>query len=1022
VNPRGKILRSAALCGAVAVASALVGTLPATASASVTQRGAVAPGSASSARSAAAAGRASARAHGLSHVHPDLSDARPSQGAAAYGDIVGLVRDAAGAALTGACVTVSGPSGTVPGLTRAGGRYLFTGLLPGRYTVRYRDCGQPGRYFGLWYGGSAQVGDVVRVLVTAGLPTVLKPVTLRPASPASLIATTRAALRRDGVWANGTAAARRVRPFISGTVRGVSGRGLAGICVSATTVTANSAETIGVITGRGGSYSFPGRLGRPGSWTVNFFSGCGNPGNYAPQWWKNAATAIGAFVLHARRGSHFVGINARLVAGAAMTGVVRAGSASGTGLGGVCVQAIGIGRMNGVFEQAVTANNGTYQVIGLGTGLYIVDFSPGCGVKGNYIPQSYPGFVSATDGKTTKGINGFLPLAVQITGTVTTGPSSTPVAGICVQAVSRGAGGSAVTGKQGSYTIPQLAAGQYTVSFSGGCGNTGSYAPQYYNGKPNAEAADLVTATAGQTVSGINATMQPGGTVTGTLTSTSGRKLSGICVVVSSQQAAGGLGSGPIGLLLTGLPLFSGFAISSNGGYRISNLAPGSYLAAFSAGCGNAGATYAAQWFAPQGGNSPAWLSVGAGTITSGVGATLRLAGAITGEVKTAAGKGLSGICAFAVGLTGQPSASVAELLTGSLPASRKGRYQITGLAGGKYAVEFEPCNGQPYAATWYSNASSAAAARPVTVRDDVATTGINQVLTGGQSLSGQVTSAVTGRPLRGACVAVLDAGRSLVTGTQTGPNGTYNVAHLAAGRYNLEFFSCALSQAKLAGVIRADVLVGSRRAVTGVNATLALAGSMTGTVLGGTSAVAQPGVCVEAVPKTGNGLPGLALTGADGSYSLAGLAAGTYLVQFTSLCPFGTAALVPQWFSGQPSQALATPVLVTSGAAVTGVGGTLAADGGISGTVQVAAVAKAGVCVIAYPAAGGQPPAVAETGADGSYQIGALVPGSYLVEFTVGCGAASYATQWYSAAASRSTATPVVVTAGTVSPAIDAH
>ncbi len=110
----------------------------------------------------------------------------------------------------------------------------------------------------------------------------------------------------------------------------------------------------------------------------------------------------------------------------------------------------------------------------------------------------------------------------------------------------------------------------------------------------------------------------------------------------------------------------------------------------------------------------------------------------------------------------------------------------------------------------------------------------------------------------------------------------------------------------------------------------------------------------------------------------------------------------------------------VSSGSTHGGVGATLTADGGIAGTVQVSGTPAAGVCVIAYPAAGQQAPAVAETGADGSYQIGGLAPASYVVEFTSGCGAASYATQWYNGAHARSTATPVTVTAGSVTQAID--
>jgi hypothetical protein len=192
------------------------------------------------------------------------------------------------------------------------------------------------------------------------------------------------------------------------------------------------------------------------------------------------------------------------------------------------------------------------------------------------------------------------------------------------------------------------------------------------------------------------------------------------------------------------------------------------------------------------------------------------------------------------------------------------------------------------------------------------------------------------------------------------------------------------------------------------------VSGSLAGTVLGGSPAAPEPGICVEAMPKSGRGMAGLAVSGSGGRYRMGGLAPGKYLVTFTSLCPAGSGGFVPEGFSG--------PVQVSSGSTHGDVGATLAADGGIAGNVQVSGSPVAGVCVLAYPAAGTRAPAVAETGADGSYQIGGLAPASYVVEFTSGCGAASYATQWYNGAPSRNSATPVPVTTGSVSGAIDAH
>ena len=195
-----------------------------------------------------------------------------------------MVRGAGGVALAGACVTAIGPSGTVPGLTTAGGRYVITGLLPGRYTVSYSDCGRPGQYFSQWYGGSGLASGLARVLVTVGLPTVLRTVTLRVASTALLVAAARATERQVAIRPSGPATAGR--PSLSGTVRTVSGKGLAGLCVGITNPPGNAPTSVGMqtMTGRGGRYSFPGGRRSTGRWVVNFFTGCRNQGNFAPQW------------------------------------------------------------------------------------------------------------------------------------------------------------------------------------------------------------------------------------------------------------------------------------------------------------------------------------------------------------------------------------------------------------------------------------------------------------------------------------------------------------------------------------------------------------------------------------------------------------------------------------------------------------------------------------------------------------------------------------------------------------------
>lgn len=187
---------------------------------------------------------------------------------------------------------------------------------------------------------------------------------------------------------------------------------------------------------------------------------------------------------------------------------------------------------------------------------------------------SHPGLVSVADGKTVTGVSGTLVPAARISGTVTTG-SATPVADICVTVASTSGGGwigFATTDSRGGYSMAGIPGGHYVVGFSGGCGNAGSYAPQYYSGEATQAGADLVLAVDGTTTKNINAIMQPGGTITGTVTNYSGARLSRICVMVASPGALGGVGPSPLGASAVAL-LFTGLARTGvNGGYRVANL------------------------------------------------------------------------------------------------------------------------------------------------------------------------------------------------------------------------------------------------------------------------------------------------------------------------------------------------------------------------------------------------------------------------------------------------------------------
>ncbi|HEY6494597.1 MAG TPA: hypothetical protein VIZ43_15080, partial [Trebonia sp.] len=491
-------------------------------------------------------------------------------------------------------MTATGPTGAVHGFTTAGGRFFLSGLRPGQYRVGFRSCAQPGRYADQWSGRP--------VLVAAGHPTSLRPVTLRPANAmAYLAATARAFRARVRPDAGG-------QPSVSGKVTDSHGKPLAGICVDANPVGKGAGpQPLGpeASTGRHGTYRLGNGELRPGRWKIFFSVGCGSKGDFAPQWWKFASTEKKAKVLVIHSDTHLAGIDARLGKGASISGVIRAGSKSGPGLPGACVEASGLGGLADQFTQAKTGRGGKYLVTGLGTGRYSLEFDPGCGNKGNFTSAPISPVVSVTEGKTTKGVDAFLPRAGAINGIVTTGPQHRPLAGICVAgATESGDIGQAFefsTGPTGRYAVSGLMPGRYEVDFTAGCGSKGSFAPQFYKNQSSEPAASPVLVKADATAAGIDADMQPGGIVTGTVTSAAGKKLTGVCVVLTSQTEdtgsdfslllGGGIGAEPFGAI----------ARTAGGRYRVPDLPLGNYAVSFFSGCKRHEPTEASQWFSPQG-------------------------------------------------------------------------------------------------------------------------------------------------------------------------------------------------------------------------------------------------------------------------------------------------------------------------------------------------------------------------------------------------------------------------------------
>ncbi len=963
------------------------------------------------ASAAPAATSATARSAAPAHTSASTTKAVAPTSELQAGVIAGTVFGPAGVPLAGICVTATGTGGRALARTNGAGGYTLTGLRPGTYSIRYADCTSQDSYVAMGYPAGP-------VDVVSGQRTSLEPVALPAATPLQAIATERAYLRAH----QPAAAAAKVTSAVTGTVRNRSGKPLAGICVRAMAKVSYGTKTehfsfylqSDAKTGNGGRYAIRGLPSdfHPVSWQLLFTVGCGNGGNYAPQWWRDESSARKATVLHAKPdGATLTGIDATLTEGGSIAGVIRGRSASGPGIRGACVVATGLNGQEGVTIRVLTGDGGRYVLHGLGSGDYDVAFSP-CNA-GNYLGASY-GKITAVVG-TTRAVSGFLPAGAAITGTVTSSQGGhAKLAKICVD-VSKADSGIlqfATTAATGRYTVDRLPHGTYYVGLEG-CGNSGSYAPQFY--RAGASTGSLSAASATGINLGVggkataNVAMLPGGTVEGTVTTrSSGGPLRDACVAAIGQSGGDDLLFEPGGPVL----VQSGNSVLTNsaGRYRLTNLRPDLYVLHVG-DCD--GTEYAGAWFAADGGISPQWLSVPAGTV-AGVNEALPRAGTITGTVTNSSGHAVSGVCVEA----NQEGATVPAFLTlydgvatlGTTTA-KTGKYKIGGLPPGEYEVSFEPCINGKYAAQWYKDKSPGSTPTAVQVRAGHTTSGISGRLTSGKSVTGVTLSGITGKPIR-ACVEV-GPGQSpevLNFFGVSSKSGRFTLKHVVAGTYWVDALPCGAESSQLA-VLLEVIKIPAGHSTKAIVLRLPRAGSIVGTVTGAGVPGGAAGACVDLVSGSGDPIYG-ADVARNGRYSMTDVAPGNYQLQVNDSCSGGT-ALAP----------VLAAVHVRSGPA-TSVNIALAKNGSITGTVTSSAASGpvAGICVSAYAGKSAtQPAAVAITASNGGYQIGYLPPGSYVVKFNSGCPTTGYATQWYSDATSATTATSVVVSPGATSSGVDA-
>jgi protocatechuate 3,4-dioxygenase beta subunit len=474
----------------------------------------------------------------------------------------------------------------------------------------------------------------------------------------------------------------------------------------------------------------------------------------------------------------------------------------------------------------------------------------------------------------------------------------------------------------------------------------------------------------------------------------------------------------------------NGVFTDSSGNYGIGSLADGTYRICFSPG-----AQYVYECYdnAPDV-NSATDVAVGA--IHDNVNAQLALAAHIKGKVTDAQGNPISdvGVSAYTWNTTYQYWMSVNG---GWATTGADGLYDVGGLAGGTYRVCFSSYSGQ-YVDECYNNAADVNGAMDLSVAAEATRSNVNAQLALAAHIKGKVTDA-QGNPLSDVGVSAYTWNATyqywvpVGASATTGADGLYDVGGLAGGTYRVCFSSysgqyvdeCYNNAADVNSATDLSVAAGATR--SNVNAQLALAAHIKGKV---TDAQGNPLSDVGVSAYTGDAtyqysvpVGGWATTGADGLYDVGGLAGGTYRVCFFNY----SGQHVDECYNNAADVNSATDLSVAAGATRSNVNAQLALAAHIKGKVTDAQgnpISDVGVLAYTWnatyqywvPVIGGWAP----TGADGRYDVGGLVGGTYRVCFSSNSG--QYVDECYNNAAGVDGASDIQLQAGATIANIDAQ
>ncbi|SFR68740.1 Carboxypeptidase regulatory-like domain-containing protein [Agromyces sp. CF514] len=425
--------------------------------------------------------------------------------------------------------------------------------------------------------------------------------------------------------------------------------------------------------------------------------------------------------------------------------------------------------------------------------------------------------------------------------------------------------GRSLVARNGTYSFGQLLGGRYTIRAI--VPDSSLYVAAWWGGVGHEPDAHHFTVATGEAVRGIDLRLPIGAKISGSVKDELGKPF--------SYQSVRAYELTPAGYRVKAYAWSS-----SSGAYEFIGLPSGTYKVSFTPESDR----YFGEWWQDAPDEAAARpIDVAQGQAVRNIDLDPALRSTISGVVRAPDGTGVAGARVEVF--------STADLSNALkvLRSDANGAYSFAPLDPGTYTIRIEPPF--PFISQWWSGQRSSATARtiPLGERDHV---NADVELELGGTLSGIVSNR-NGAPLEDVRVFAFDAGnnsQTIVGEGRTSSDGTYTVRGLDPGRYVLRFLPPETMGARAewwdgatdrASAKPVEVSIGG--VVSGLDAKLATGAALKGTVTG----VDGKPLLNTLVTAYRLGTDGwyrqyrYAYADARGDYSLVGLLAGSYVLEF---------------------------------------------------------------------------------------------------------------------------------------------